>query len=133
MQMIPPTAREIAQDLKLGPLKLPDDMFNAKRNIEMGTYYLARMISRNSGNVPLGLANYNAGPARMDRWLRTRVSLKTLASSKSSAADDEIWIDEIPYTETCFYVKAILRNLMLYRLLDQGRVVMPDPIWNPSH
>lgn len=133
MQMIPPTAREIAQDLKLGTLKLPDDMFNPKRNIEMGTYYLSRMISRNAGHVPLALANYNAGPSRMDRWLRTRPSLKTLATSRSSAPDDEMWIDEIPYTETCFYVKAILRNVMLYRLLDQGRVLMPDPIWSRSN
>lgn len=133
MQMIPPTAREIAQDLKIPGLKLPDDMFQPKRNIEMGTYYLSRMVTRNDGNIPLALANYNAGPARMDRWLRSRPSLKTLPSSKSSAADDEIWIDEIPYSETCFYVKAILRNIMLYRLLDQGRVVMPDPIWSRSN
>ncbi len=129
MQMIPPTAREIAQDLKMGQLKLPDDMFVPKRNIEMGTYYLNRMVNKYSGSVPLALASYNAGPGRIDRWLRTRASLKSLASSKSSAPDDEIWIDEIPYSETCFYVKAILRNIMLYRLLDQGRVSMPDPIW----
>ena len=129
MQMIPPTAREIAQDLKMGQLKLPDDMFVPKRNIEMGTYYLNRMVNKYSGSVPLALASYNAGPGRIDRWLRTRASLKSLASSKSSAPDDEIWIDEIPYSETCVYVKAILRNIMLYRLLDQGRVSMPDPIW----
>ncbi len=133
MQMIPPTAREIAQDLKMPALKLPDDMFVPKRNIEMGTYYLSRMVSRNNGNVPLALANYNAGPARMDRWLRSRPSLKTLSGLKSSAPDDEVWIDEIPYSETCFYVKAILRNVMLYRLLDQGRVVMPEPIWSRSN
>ena len=132
MQMIPPTAREIAQDLHLGTLKLPDDMFVPKRNIEMGTYYLSRQVSHYSGYVPLALASYNAGPGRIDRWLRTRPSLKTLPSSKSSAADDEIWIDEIPYNETCFYVKAILRNVILYRLLDQGRVAMPEPIWNQT-
>ncbi len=129
MQMIPPTAREIAQDLKMGPLKLPEDMFVPKRNIEMGTYYLNRMVNKYSGSVPLGLAAYNAGPGRIDRWIRTRPSLKNLASLKSSSPDDEIWIDEIPYSETCFYVKAILRNIMLYRLLDQGRVEMPEPIW----
>jgi soluble lytic murein transglycosylase len=46
MQMIPPTAREIAQDLKMPALKLPDDMFVPKRNIEMGTYYLSRQVAR---------------------------------------------------------------------------------------
>ena len=127
MQMIPPTAREIAQDLKMGTLKLPDDMFVPKRNIEMGTYYLAKQVSHYSGSVPLALASYNAGPGRMDRWLRTRPSVKNL--KQTSDVDSEIWFDEIPYSETCFYVKAILRNIMLYRLLDQGRVEMPDPIW----
>lgn len=132
MQMIPPTAREIAQDLHLGALKLPDDMFVPKRNIEMGTYYLSRMVNRYQGSVPLALAAYNAGPGRIDRWIRAKPSMKTVASTKSSAPDDEIWFDEIPYNETCFYVKAILRNVMLYRLLDQGRVQMPNPIWSPS-
>ena len=130
MQMIPPTAREIAQDLKLGNLKLPEDMFVPKRNIEMGTYYLNKMVNKYSGSVPLALAAYNAGPGRMDRWLRTRASLKSLPTSKSSAPDDEIWIDEIPYSEPCYYVKAILRNIMLYRLLDKGRVETSDPIWS---
>jgi soluble lytic murein transglycosylase len=135
MQMIPPTAREIAQDLHMGTIKLPDDMFVPKRNIEMGTYYLAKQVSHYNGSVPLALASYNAGPGRIDRWLRTRPSVKT--AQGSSEADNEIWIDEIPYSETCFYVKAILRNIMLYRVLDQSRasspasgpVKMPDPIW----
>jgi soluble lytic murein transglycosylase len=134
MQMIPPTAKEIAQDLHLGTLKLPDDMFVPKRNIEMGTYYLSRQVTHYGGSVPLALASYNAGPGRIDRWLRTRPSLAQLSSTKSSAPDDEIWFDEIPYNETCFYVKAILRNIMLYRLLDQGRAsgpwTPPDPIWS---
>jgi len=131
MQMIPPTAREISQDLKLGTLKLPDDMFVPKRNIEMGTYYLARQVNHYDGSVPLALASYNAGPGRIDRWLRTRPSVKN--ADKTSSVDNEIWFDEIPYSETCFYVKAILRNIMLYRLLDQGRGAgawtPPDPIW----
>ncbi|RYZ75792.1 MAG: lytic murein transglycosylase, partial [Proteobacteria bacterium] len=132
MQMIPPTAREIAQDLKLGTLKLPEDMFVPERNIRMGTYYLSRMISKYQGNIPLSLAAYNAGPGRMDKWLRTRPTLKNLASLKSSKPDDELWIDELPYSEPCFYVKAILRNLMLYRLLDKGRVEITEPIWQFS-
>ncbi len=134
MQMIPPTAREIAQDLRMPTLKLPDDMFVPKRNIEMGTYYLSRQVARYQGSVPLALASYNAGPGRIDRWLRTRPSVKN--AERTSDADNEIWFDEIPYSETAFYVKAILRNIILYRLLDQGRVgkswTPPDPIWQQT-
>jgi soluble lytic murein transglycosylase len=129
MQMIPPTAKEIASELKLGSLSLPDDMFQPARNIQMGTYYIGRMVNKYQGNVPLALAAYNAGPARMDRWLRSRPSLKSLATLRSSKPEDEIWFDEIPYNETSFYVKAILRNILLYRMFEKGRVEVPDPVW----
>jgi soluble lytic murein transglycosylase len=129
MQMIPPTAKEIATDLKMGSLTLPDDMFDPERNIKMGSHYLAKMLARYQGSVPLALASYNAGPARMDRWLKARASLKNVMTSRSSAPEDELWFDEIPYSETSFYVKAILRNLLLYRVLDQSRVEVPNPVW----
>jgi soluble lytic murein transglycosylase len=129
MQMIPPTAKEIAGDLKLGQLQLPDALFEPARNIQMGTYYLSRMVSKYQGYVPLALAAYNAGPGRMDRWIRARPSLKDLTSIRTSSADDELWIDEIPYWETSFYVKAILRNQLLYKLLASGRVEVPNPVW----
>ncbi|MES2964121.1 MAG: lytic transglycosylase domain-containing protein, partial [Bdellovibrionota bacterium] len=129
MQMIPPTAKEIAQSLKMGTLELPKDLFDPKRNIKMGSFYLAQMLNKYQGHVPLALAAYNAGPTRMDRWVRARASLKNLALSRSSAPENEIWFDEIPYNETSLYVKAILRNLLLYKLLAEGRVELSDPVW----
>ena len=130
MQMIPPTAKEIAFDLKLGTLEIPEDLFVPSRNIQMGTYYLARLVNKYQGNIPLALAGYNAGPARLDRWLRARPSLKNVITTKSSLPDDELWFDEIPYMETSFYVKSILRNLLIYKMLDQGRVEVSDPVWS---
>jgi soluble lytic murein transglycosylase len=132
MQIIPPTAKEIAADLKLGPINFPDDMFEPRRNIQMGTYYLSRLTSKYQGHIPLALAAYNAGQGRVDRWLRARPSLKNLAGTKSSEPDDEIWFDEFPYAETSFYIKAILRNILIYRMLDQGRVEKREPLWAPE-
>jgi soluble lytic murein transglycosylase len=131
MQIIPPTAREIANDLKAGPLEIPTDLFQPKKNIQFGTFYISRLLSKYQGHVPLALAAYNAGPGRMDRWLRARASLKGLAAQKSSAPEDEIWFDEIPYAETSFYVKAILRNLLIYRMLANDRVQGPMKVSNP--
>lgn len=132
MQMIPATAREIAQDLRLGSLNLPEDVFQPQRNIQMGTYYFARMLSKYQGSVPLALAAYNAGPARIDRWLRSRASLKNVIINRSSAPDEELWFDEIPYLETSVYVKSILRNMLIYRMLDESRVQVREPIWSQS-
>lgn len=129
MQVLGPTAREMATELKLGALQIPEDLFVPRKNIQVGTYYLSRMIAKYQGTVPLALAAYNAGPGRMDKWLRSRPSLKSLPGSRSSAPEDELWFDEIPYDETSFYVKAILRNVLLYRVLDQGRVVVSNPLW----
>lgn len=131
MQLIPATAREVSGDLKLGPLRIPEDMFRPQQNILMGTYYLSRMVRKYRGHIPLALAAYNAGPGRMDRWLRARTSLQGLADRQTSDPEEEIWMDEIPYWETSVYVKSILRNILLYRLLDQGRVELKDPLWKP--
>lgn len=121
MQMIPPTAQEVAQDLKIKNLKLPDDLFNPKNNIRFCTYYLGKLITQFDGNVPMALAGYNAGPSRVKRFIKAR-GLDTV-----TAGSDETWFDEIPLIETQGYVKAILRNLLIYQWLDQGRVD-----WNPQ-
>lgn len=132
MQMIPPTAREIADDLKLGKLNLPDDMFEPDRNVKMGTHYVAKMLNQFKGHVPLALAAYNAGPTRVDRWVKSRPSLQGLEASRSSAPEFELWIDEFPFNETSFYVKAILRNQMIYQLNETGRLATQEPLWKAA-
>lgn len=129
MQMIPPTAREIADDLKLGKLALPDDMFDPIRNITMGTHYIAKMLITFKGHVPLALAAYNAGPTRVDRWLKSRPTMKGIETTRSSSPENELWMDEFPFAETSFYVKAILRNEMLYQIVEGGNLVAKEPLW----
>lgn len=129
MQMIPPTAREIATDLKLGGLNLPDDMFRPAQNIQMGTYYLAKLFRKYNGYAPLAIASYNAGPSRMDRWLKARPEVAAQLTSPSTSYEDELWMDELPWSETCFYVKAILRNMLLYKTSEGQKVDLKKPIW----
>lgn len=133
MQMLPATAKEVSGELKLGALNVPEDLFAPERGIQMGTYYLAKVLNKFSGHVPLALAAYNAGPARIDRWLKNRNSLKNLAQTRSSNPDEEIWFDEIPYSETSIYIKSVLRNLLIYKMLDKGRVKVSEPIWMDSN
>lgn len=129
MQLIPPTAREMADQLKLGPLVLPEDGFRTNINVQMGTAYIARMIRYFSGSVPLGLAAYNAGPRRMETFLEARPDLKEQLKTASSEPLTEVWFDELPWSETSFYVKAILRNTLLYKTLDQQKIQLSGVLW----
>lgn len=141
MQMIPPTADEVARDLKVKGLSLPNDLFDPEKNLIFCTYYLAKLLKQFNQNVPAALAAYNAGPTRIQRWLDSR----RVELSGTSEPEKEIWIDELPWSETRFYVKAILRNLILYRAIDAfesrgaktidqnlGRVFLRTPIWVPE-
>lgn len=128
MQMIPPTAQEVARKLGL-KIEIPGDMFRPEVNIPMGSYYISQMLDQFQGNVPFALAAYNAGPYRMKLWIEGRTEVGELLSRPSSAPVDELWFDELPWTETSFYVKAILRNVLLYRLSAQGSYQLNPVLW----
>lgn len=125
MQMIPPTAKEVAQALKIKDLELPYSMYVPETNIKMGTYYIAKMIRDFQSNIPLGLAAYNAGPTKVKRWMNSSGMKPQLTSSP----EYDVWIDMLPWAETRFYVKAILRNYLIYQLVDLKPVQVKDPVW----
>ncbi|MBX3041081.1 MAG: transglycosylase SLT domain-containing protein, partial [Bdellovibrionaceae bacterium] len=132
MQLIPPTAKEVAQELKLS-VTIPDDLFRPEINVPMGSYYIAKMLRQYNGQVPLALAAYNAGPTRMNRWIRARPETDQLRAKTFDSWTDEIWYDELPWSETSFYVKAILRNVLMDRLTAEGRVAVSPGFWSDLH
>jgi peptidoglycan lytic transglycosylase len=73
MQLLPSTAREVAQELNI---QWTDDriLWDPLTNIEMGTYYLRTLISR-FNNVEVALAAYNQGPNRIAALQATNASL----------------------------------------------------------
>ncbi|MCO5142859.1 MAG: lytic transglycosylase domain-containing protein [Oligoflexia bacterium] len=101
MQIIPHTARRLASQ---GHRKL----LNEKANTEMGVKYLKILAKRFDDRAELVLAGYNAGPNKVDEWL------KRIPEQKS---DPLLWNDLIPYMETRDYVVSILRNNYLYERL----------------
>ena len=104
MQIIPGTARRLASG---GHRKL----LNVKSNTEMGVKYLMNLAERFNGRMELVLAAYNAGPVRVDEWLKRNPNRSELL----------LWNDLIPYMETRDYVVSILRNnYFYYRLYGDG-------------
>ncbi|WP_296809625.1 transglycosylase SLT domain-containing protein [Thiocapsa sp.] len=100
MQLLPGTALEVAQTLDLDP---PSrwDLLDPSVNITLGSGYLTRMRDR-FGHVALATAAYNAGPARVARWL------------PDACLEADLWILSIPYLETRRYVERVLAYRVIY-------------------
>ncbi|MBX2878864.1 MAG: lytic transglycosylase domain-containing protein [Granulosicoccus sp.] len=100
MQLMPKTARYVAE--LQGQSNWRGDLTDAKTNIGFGTFYLRHVLDRFDNHQVLATASYNAGPHRVDKWLR------------DGEVDADIWIDTIPFTETRRYVRAVLAYAAIY-------------------
>ncbi len=120
MQLTPGTLKETAS---LAKVDLNRDDFG--QNIMLGMGYINRMLKAFDNHLPQALAAYNAGIGRYRAWLLAyKIKLKS-----SVEYIDELWIEDLPYAETRFYVKAILRTILMYRVLDNQVVDMKKPFW----
>ncbi len=104
MQLMPPTARQVARRLGMGWDR--SLLHVADANLHMGIYHFAQLLKRYDGDVVPALAAYNAGSTPVRRWLRY-----------PEAGDAPRWIERVPYRETRGYLQTVLRNRALYRAL----------------
>ena len=109
MQLMPATAREVAAELGT-PTPDSDDLLDRDLNLQLGSHYLAGLLSRYGGNRVLALAAYNAGPHRVDRWLR------------EAPQPFDVFIESIPFRETREYVQAVLA----YRVIFGDQLQRPE-------
>jgi len=107
MQIIPSTGKLLAKALGMRYSRW--NMYEPRVNIEMGTYYLAGLIKRFNGNIPLALAGYNGGPARVDRWLKNYDKF-----------DLDEFVEDIPISETRNYVKKVMKSYYGYKRTYSG-------------
>jgi soluble lytic murein transglycosylase len=110
MQLMPATAKGVAKDLKLGfqQAKLTND---ATYNVQLGTHYLSGLLRNWDNNYVLALAAYNAGEARVRRWIQE------WGDPRNSSVDVIDWIELIPFSETRNYVQRVLEGVQIYRAL----------------
>jgi soluble lytic murein transglycosylase len=102
MQLLPSTAMLLADKLHLNFMG-EETLFDPNDNIEIGSDYLNTLLNEFHGNMMVATASYDAGPARIARWI---------GKQKDIPAD--IWVETIPWPETRDYVKNIMASTTLY-------------------
>lgn len=104
LQIMTPTGERLARSKGLTTFDA-DDLFEPRTNIDLGSHYLAQLSSRFDGRLSAAIASYNAGPEAVAEWPLTPL------------ADDDEWVESIPYDQTRSYVRRVLRSLYAYRVL----------------
>ena len=104
MQLMPGTATETARKFNITEFRQASDVYRADVNIQLGSSYFKQMLDRYSNNRVAAIAAYNAGPGRIDAWLRT-----------SASRPLDVWVENIPYRETRGYVQNVLAFSVIYQ------------------
>lgn len=89
---------------------VPTDLFDAKTNLDVGSWYLKRALGRwkaKADPLPFALAEYNAGRTRVDRWIAV-----TDLGDKATAED---LLAAIDFPTTRRYVQEIVRRYRYYQ------------------
>jgi soluble lytic murein transglycosylase len=113
MQLMPRTAERAARELAIEHAS--ERLTQAEYNIELGAYYLGKLLGTFDQRVALAIASYNAGPHAVSRWL---------AGAKGLPLD--IWAARIPYEETRNYLAKVMSNWARYRYLGGGPENVPE-------
>ncbi len=103
MQITPGTGAWIAHE-RHEPSFTSAQLFDGSYNVAFGTWYLARLLVRFHGQVPVALAAYNAGSGTVERWLSTGTWNGAMADSR-----------RIPYPETRRFVQRTVFAYAMYR------------------
>ena len=103
MQLMPATASDTARKHKI-PLQHASELSDPGLNIQLGTLYYQGVLKRFGGNRILASAAYNAGPHRVDRWLK----------NSGGKLPFDAWVETIPFNETRQYVQNVLAFAIIY-------------------
>ena len=107
MQIMPGTAKTIAQEMNLTQYNLE----NPNDNIKMGTWYLDFTHKKFDNHSMLAIASYNAGWNNVSKWLR-----------RFSNKDPDEFVEAIPFDETQGYVRQVFGNYWNYLRLYNPKI-----------
>ncbi|WP_447867235.1 transglycosylase SLT domain-containing protein [Rahnella bonaserana] len=102
-QVMPATAPEAAA-LAGVPWDEAKYKSDAQYNASLGKAYLNQQLKKYNGNPVLALAAYNAGPGKVDEWI------KQIGDPRTGEVSSEQFANSIPFGETQNYVASVMSN-----------------------
>jgi len=113
MQLMPATAIRLARAINLVfKRKTTLDAaltHDSNLNLRLGSAYLVDLLDQFEGSYILAVAAYNAGPARVQKWMHE------YGDPRTPGVDAIDWIESIPFSETRNYVQRVLEGVQVYR------------------
>ncbi len=109
LQLLPGTAQLLANDEGYGGAVTLERLKRPFTNTRFGIKYLGSLLRRYGGNPVFAAAAYNAGSAKVNRWIKRMQGMEL----------DE-FVENIPIFQTRDYVKKVLANQAAYRFLYEG-------------
>jgi soluble lytic murein transglycosylase len=99
MQITPDAANEIER-LSGGTTFRLRDLGDPEINIRYGTYLLRELLERYDGDLVAALAAYNAGPANVEKWGGSDLSVEGIRFPETRAYVEEVLDKQRAYRET---------------------------------
>lgn len=124
LQIMPRTGRLIAHSMGREDFTV-DDLLDPETNVELAAWYLASLIERFDGRLPLAIAAYNGGPHNVRRWL----------ADHSPTLPVDALIEHIPFEQTYRYVRRVLSHYAAYRAdagLPPATLLLEQPELEPD-
>ncbi|HHX61910.1 MAG TPA: lytic transglycosylase domain-containing protein [Epulopiscium sp.] len=105
MQIMDTTGEWAASELKMQGFT-KDQLFDPTVNINIGCWYVAKLLKQYEGDIPTLLAAYNAGTGNVYKWRNNK-----------EYSLDGVTLNYIPFGETRKYIEKVSENLKFYRYL----------------
>jgi len=117
MQIMPATGEWAAQLIKLRGFDQAK-LFDSETGINIGTWYISRLMQRFKNDPVYVAAAYNAGPEAVQGWI----------AKNGYQGERDLFVEMIPFSETRSYVKKVMRNYAEYKRIygrTTGNAVVP--------
>lgn len=103
MQLMPATAKQVAENLGMGATYSVSDLDRPAINTRLGARYLSQWVDEFDGNVVAALAAYNGGIGNALGWYA------------QAEGDPDLMLEIIPLKETRTYIRMVSENFHIYR------------------